>query len=206
MPGFLFFVCWQQSDLYWHLGLNRQARTGTLLPVIGTATLLTLLRGLGASYLLGRCIGGIYTLPRGFYCWFFYVELITDILDGQIARRTQTQTRYGQIADGEADFCLYIATTCILIQENILPLWFGLFLLLRFAIPLFAAVVSYFLLHSSSTIWLDFMGKSSRFSIVFLLPSIACARTVDFSYHILTSSSFNCNSATTGHRAACTDL
>src|SRR5947208_13631053 len=31
MPGFLFFVAWQQSDLYWHLGLIRQNRTGTLL-------------------------------------------------------------------------------------------------------------------------------------------------------------------------------
>src|SRR5438067_6952672 len=35
MPGFLFFVGWQQSDLYWHLGLNHESRTGILLRVIG---------------------------------------------------------------------------------------------------------------------------------------------------------------------------
>lgn len=166
IPGFLFFVCWQQSDLYWHLGLNRHARTGTLLPVISIATILTLLRGLGASYLLGRCIGGINTPPR-LLLLVFLCGIITDILDGQLARQTQTQTKYGQIADGEADFFLYVATTCILIQQNILPLWFGMFLLLRFVIPLFAATVSYFFfthpVQFGSTLW----GKAAGLALCF---------------------------------------
>jgi phosphatidylglycerophosphate synthase len=166
MPGFLFFICWQQCDLYWHLGLNRQSRTGKLLYVIGAATTLTLLRGLGASYLLGRFIGGIYT-PFWLLLLVFLCGIITDILDGQIARRTQTQTKYGQIADGEADFCLYLAIACILIHEGILSPWFGLFVLLRFTIPLFAAIASYFLLarpvHFGSTVW----GKAAGLALCF---------------------------------------
>ncbi len=59
LPFFLFFVIWQQSDLYWHLGLIRQIRTGTLLDTVSIATTVTLIRGLGASYLLARCISGI---------------------------------------------------------------------------------------------------------------------------------------------------
>ena len=156
MPGFLLFVGWQQSDLYWHLGLNRESRTGTLLRVIGVVTTLTWLRGLGASYLLGRFIGGINT-PSWLVLLVFLGGIITDILDGQIARRTQTQTKLGQIADGEADFCLFLAIALILIQNSILPLWFGLLILLRFVIPLFAALVSYFLfahpVRFGSTIW-----------------------------------------------------
>src|ERR1700676_986795 len=31
LPGFLFCVLWQQSDLFWHLGLNRHANTRILL-------------------------------------------------------------------------------------------------------------------------------------------------------------------------------
>ena len=166
MPGFLFFVGGQQSDLYWHLGLNRQIRTGKLLRVIGVATTLTLLRGVGASYLLGRFIGGIYT-PLWLLLLIFLCGIITDILDGQIARRTQTQTKYGQIADGEADFCLYLASACILIQKSILPLWFGLFVLLRFTIPLFAAIASYFLfarpVRFGSTMW----GKAAGLALCF---------------------------------------
>ncbi|HXZ03530.1 MAG TPA: CDP-alcohol phosphatidyltransferase family protein [Ktedonobacteraceae bacterium] len=164
IPGFLFCVAWQQSDLYWHLGLNRQSGTGTLLQVIGPATTLTWLRGLGASYLLGRFIGGI-TTPSWLGLVVFLSGIITDILDGQIARRTQTQTTLGQIADGEADFCLYVAIALILIQNNLLPLWFGLLILLRFMLPLTAATVSYFLfahpVRFGSTIW----GKAAGFAL-----------------------------------------
>ena len=172
MPGFLFFVGWQQSDLYWHLGLNRESRTGTLLRVIGVVTTLTWLRGLGASYLLGRFIGGINT-PSWLVLLVFLGGIITDILDGQIARRTQTCTKLGQIADGEADFCLYLAIALILIQNSILPLWFGLLILLRFVIPLFAALVSYFLfahpVRFGSTIWGKATGLVLGFYFLILL-------------------------------------
>ena len=33
LPGFLLCVVWQQSDLFWHLGLNRQVKTGELLQI-----------------------------------------------------------------------------------------------------------------------------------------------------------------------------
>jgi phosphatidylglycerophosphate synthase len=172
MPGFLFCVAWQQSDLYWHLGLNRQSRTGTLLRVIGAATTLTWLRGLGASYLLGRFIGGINT-PSWLVLLVFLSGIITDILDGQIARRTQTQSKLGQIADCEADFCLYFATSLVLIQNNILPLWFGLVILLRFMIPFFAAIASYFLfahpVRFGSTIWGKCGGSALCFYFLALL-------------------------------------
>jgi phosphatidylglycerophosphate synthase len=166
MPGFLFFVGWQQCDLYWHLGLNRQSRTGKLLHIIGAATTITLLRGLGASYLLGRFFGGIYT-PLRLLLLVFLCGIITDFLDGQIARRTQTQTKYGQIADGEVDFCLHLAIACNLIHEGILSPWFGLFVLLRFTIPLFAAIASYFLfarpVRFGSTTW----GKAAGLALCF---------------------------------------
>ena len=174
MPGFLFFVGWQESDLYWHLGLNRQSRTGTLLRVIGAATTLTWLRGLGASYLLGRFISGI-TTPFWLVLLVLLSGILTDILDGQIARRTQTQTKLGQIADGEVDFCLYLAIALILIQESILPLWFGLFILLRFMVPLFVALVSYFLfaqpVRFGSTIWGRMAGLAlCSYFLILLAP------------------------------------
>src|SRR6266699_5647817 len=64
LPGFLFCVAWQQSDLFWHLGLNRQVQTRQLLANVGLANVFTWLRGLGACYLLGRLGGGIST-PNG---------------------------------------------------------------------------------------------------------------------------------------------
>ncbi len=95
------------------------------------------------------------------------------MLDGQIARRTQTQTKYGQIADAEADFCLYLAITCTLIQQHILPFWFGMFLLLRFIIPLIAAIASYFLfahpVRFGSKLWGRLAGIALCFYFLLLL-------------------------------------
>ncbi|HYA98690.1 MAG TPA: CDP-alcohol phosphatidyltransferase family protein [Ktedonobacteraceae bacterium] len=172
LPGFLFFVVWQQSDLYWHLGLNRQVGTGKQLSALSTATSVTFLRALSASYLLARFIGGIGT-PSWLILLALVGGIITDILDGQIARRTHTQTKYGQIADAEADFCLYLAITGILIQQHILPFWFGMFLLLRFIIPLIAAIASYFLfahpVRFGSTLWGKLSGLAFSFYLLLLL-------------------------------------
>lgn len=172
--GFVFFVAWQQSDLFWHLGLNRQTQTGILLPVIGAANILTGLRGLAAAFLLGRIVGGIPT-PSGLALLVFLAGVITDILDGQIASRTKTQSKLGQIIDGEADFCLYLAMTIILVQNNVLPLWLGLIMLLRFLIPLLATLGSYFLfaqpVRFGSTVWGKYAGLAQcLYFLVLLAP------------------------------------
>src|SRR5947209_3144824 len=117
LPGFLFCVIWQQSDLFWHLGLNRQVGTGKLLPVLGPANMLTELRGLGAAFLLGRLTGGIGT-SSSLALWVFMAGMITDMLDGQIAKRTGTQSKLGQIIAGESDFCLYLALTIIVLPNG----------------------------------------------------------------------------------------
>lgn len=176
LPGFVFCVAWQQSDLFWHLGLNRNAQTGEILPKVGVANTLTLLRGLSASYLLGRLVGGLLTPSWLALLVFLCGGVVTDILDGQVARATKTQSKLGQIADGEADFCLYLAITLILIQNATLPLWLGIVMLLRFAIPLFAALSSYFLFAHPVRFGSTVLGKYAGLAqcvyfLVLLAPS-----------------------------------
>ena len=181
LPGFLFCIAWQQSDLFWHLGLNRQTQTGKLLPVVGLATTLTSLRGVAASFLFGRLAGGISTSSE-LALLIFLVGIATDMIDGPIARCTGTQTKLGQIGDGEADFCLYLAITVILIQNGILPLWLGMVMLLRFLVPLVAALGSYFLLarpvRFGSTIWGKLAGLAQTlYFLVLLAPGQISALT-----------------------------
>lgn len=176
LPIFLFCVTWQQMDLFWHLGLNRQPETGKLLPKVGMANFFTWLRGLGASYLLGRLLGGIST-PTPLALLVFLGGVVTDILDGQVARYTRTQSKLGQIGDGEADFCLYLAIAIILIQNSVLPLWLGLIMLLRFCIPLVAALTSYFFfahpVHFGSTLWGKLAGLAQCvYFLVLLAPPL----------------------------------
>ncbi|HEY5005284.1 MAG TPA: CDP-alcohol phosphatidyltransferase family protein [Ktedonobacteraceae bacterium] len=175
LPGFVFCVAWQQSDLFWHLGLNRSAQSGKLLPVLGMANTLTWVRGLGASYLLGRLIGGL-AVPSGLALTIFVCGIVTDILDGQIARRTNTQSKLGQIADAEADFCLYLALTIILLHNGVLPLWVGCVMLLRFVVPLVAALLSYIVfahpIRFGSTLWGKYAGLAQcLYFLVLLAPA-----------------------------------
>jgi phosphatidylglycerophosphate synthase len=186
LPGFLFCVIWQISDLYWHLGLNRNSSSGTLLPIVGIANFCTQLRGLTASYLLGRLVGGVST-PTVLILLAFLCGIVTDILDGQVARRTHTQSKLGQITDSEADFCLYLAATLMLIQNSILPVWVGILMLARFLLPLLAALASYFILahplRFGSTAWGKYAGLAqSLYFLVLLAPSrlSAIARPVSF--------------------------
>ncbi len=172
LPGFLFCVAWQINDIYWHLGLNRQQQTGALLPGVGIANFCTQLRGLGASYLLGRLAGGVPT-PTVLILLIFLSGIITDILDGQIARRTYTQSKLGQITDGEADFCLYLAVTLMLMQNSTLPVWVGILMLARFLLPLLAALASYFILahpvRFGSTVWGKYAGLAQCLYFLILL-------------------------------------
>jgi phosphatidylglycerophosphate synthase len=175
LPGFLFCVAWQISDLYWHLGLIRQERTGEVYPVVGVANILTQLRGLAASFLIGRLIGGIATSPA-LALPIFLVGIVTDMLDGLIARRTHTQSLLGQLTDAEADLCLYLAITIILLQNSILPLWLGILMLARFLVPLLAALASYFLfaqrVRFGSTLWGKLAGiVQCLYFLVLLSPA-----------------------------------
>jgi CDP-diacylglycerol--glycerol-3-phosphate 3-phosphatidyltransferase len=175
LPGLVFCVAWQQSDLFWHLGLNRQAQTGVLLQRVGIANTLTELRGLSAAYLLGRLVGGL-TTPSWLALTVFLIGVTTDILDGQVARFAKTQSQLGQISDGEADFCLYSALTVILLQIGILAPWLAVVMILRFFVPLIVALGSYFLfaqpVRFGSTVWGKYAGLAqSLYFFVLLTPS-----------------------------------
>jgi phosphatidylglycerophosphate synthase len=178
LPGFAFSIAWQQSDLFWHLGLNRSTQSGKLLASIGVANTLTWLRGLGASYLLGRLTGGLAT-PSSFALAIFLCGIVTDILDGQIARHTATQSKLGQIADAETDFCLYLALTIILLQNGVLPLWVGLVMLLRFIVPLLIALLSYLAfahpVRFGSTRWGKYAGLAQCLYFLALLAPASLA-------------------------------
>lgn len=189
LPGFLFCAAWQQSDLFWHLGLNRQKQTGKLLPVVGVANTLTWVRGLGAAFLLGRLVGGVST-PSWLALLVLLGGMVTDIFDGQIARRTKTQSKLGRIADGEADFCLYLAIILILIQNSILPYWIGVVMLLRFLLPLLAATGSYFLfarpVRFGSTTWGKYAGLAQcLYFLVLLAPDRLASFTKYFNTPLL---------------------
>ena len=172
LPGFLFCMLWQQSDLFWHLGLHYHPQTRQLFQSVGMANILTGMRGMSASFLIGRLTGGVST-PSSLVLFLLLIGVVTDVLDGQVARYTKTQSKLGQIIDSETDFCFYTALTMILVQSGMLPLWFAVTIVLRFLLPFLATVVCYFIFARSilfgSTLWGKYAGIALCMSFFFVL-------------------------------------
>jgi len=91
---------WQQGDLYIHLGLNRHPDARAVLMSFTLPTECTLLRAYAAAALASGCIHPRRALACG---------VVTDTLDGYLARRLRQQTALGALLDSEYDAYLAVA-------------------------------------------------------------------------------------------------
>ncbi len=91
---------WQQSDVYLHLGLNRRPDARAVRMSFTLPTECTLLRAYAAAALASGCKRPRRALVCG---------VITDILDGYLARRLRRQTALGALLDSEYDAYLALA-------------------------------------------------------------------------------------------------
>lgn len=63
--------------------------------------------------------------------WTLLVSALSDLVDGQIARRFNARTRFGAIADPVADKLTMLTVTLVLAWQGLLPLWFAAAIVLR---------------------------------------------------------------------------
>jgi len=99
---------------------------------------------------------------------------VTDYLDGQIARRTRTVTRLGQILDPLADR-LYIVTTLVgLVVRGVVPLWFAAALGLRDVIG--AVLVQRVRRAGYRGFPVHFVGKAATFNLLYAFPLLLLAQ------------------------------
>ena len=88
---------------------------------------ITVVRGL-----LIPVIGGLLVEERyGEASWAFLASAISDLLDGQIARRFNARTRFGAIADPVADKLTMLTVTLALAAFALLPLWLAAAIVVR---------------------------------------------------------------------------
>jgi cardiolipin synthase len=64
-------------------------------------------------------------------CFFFALAAITDFLDGQVARRTHTVSKLGQVLDPAIDTLLMITGIVGVFAIGRLPLWIMIFVFVR---------------------------------------------------------------------------
>jgi phosphatidylglycerophosphate synthase len=163
----------QQSDVFVHLGLNR-GPDGRLRERLGFPTMLTLARGALAGALVAHLLRGLAP-PPALTLGLYLPGIATDLLDGQIARRTGWRTHLGGNLDGEADLFLYSSVTLCAWLAGRLPGWFVAAMLLRFALLIAGGLFSYFValrqVDFSHTIWGRLAGFGQALCLIAaLLP------------------------------------
>ncbi len=132
----------QLGILWWALPYNRRQghslRAGegaSLLPTLGYANAITLLRGLCTCMLAGFLLA---PQPEGRLAWMpavlYTVERLVDFVDGYVARVTRSETKLGEILDIEFDGLGILIAILLGMQYGKLPPWY---LLLGFGRQLF---------------------------------------------------------------------
>jgi CDP-diacylglycerol--glycerol-3-phosphate 3-phosphatidyltransferase len=132
----------QMTILWWALPHNRRGEqggspygSGRLLPTLGYANTLTLLRGLLTCLLAGFLFA---PLPTGIWAWapaiLYTLERLVDFADGYVARITHSETKLGEILDIEFDGLGFLIAIALGIQYGKLPPWY---LVLGFSRQLF---------------------------------------------------------------------
>src|SRR5579885_429966 len=168
LPALLLCLALQQGDVFVHLGLNWRPWDGLFRERLGIPTSLTLTRGVVANLLLAHLLSGQLPLP-GFIISVYLIGIATDIADGQIARRTGWQTRLGGYLDSEADLFLSLSATLCTLLVGLLPTWIALLILLRFALPIAGALLSYFVAIRQVDFSHTFWGRSAGIAQAALL-------------------------------------
>ncbi len=171
LPALLICITLQQGDVYVHLGLNWNIIDGRLRERLGLPTTLTLVRGLMADFLLAHLLSGIIP-PNSLTLGVLLIGIASDIADGQIARRANWQTRLGGYLDSEADLYLYAAATLCALRAGVLPAWVAAILLLRFAVLLIGALVSYFVAIRQVDLTHTILGRSAGAAQAMLLMAV----------------------------------
>lgn len=160
----------QQSFVVSHLGMAQATAAAPRFRVLGSATFLTLLRGVCAMLL--RTID---TADLPLLALFCATGSVTDALDGVVARHCGTQSRLGETLDPAMDVAFYSAMVSAAIARGALPRWFGWVVLARFLAPIGAGLYRYFgltqTLEAAHTVW----GKGAG-ALLTLLVGLSIVR------------------------------
>jgi len=96
------------------------------------------------------------------------VAVLTDFVDGMVARKMNQITRLGQFLDPFADRLFIAATAVALALQDVVPWWFVVAVMLRDALLGIGGLVMS--RYGHATLPVKWWGKVSTFGLLFVLP------------------------------------
>lgn len=106
------------------------------------------------------------------------VAVLTDFVDGMVARKMNQITKLGQFLDPFADRLFIAATAIALAIQDVVPWWFVVAVMLRDALLGVGGLVMS--RYGHATLPVKWWGKVSTFGLLFVLPLFLLAAIVAF--------------------------
>ena len=132
---------------------------------------LSMLRLLGVPVFLYLVLGAE---RDGWAILLLMASGITDYLDGYIARRFSSFTRFGQLLDPLADRLYILATLLALVLRDGFPWWWAAAIVGRDAL-LGLTTLPYLRKHGFGPLPVHFLGKAATFNLLFAFPMLLAA-------------------------------
>lgn len=123
---------------------------------------------------LNRAFGGILEYASWIALAVFVVASLTDLLDGQIARKYNLVTTFGKFMDPLADKLLVCAALVLLVENKSLPSWIAIVILSReFIISGFRLVAAERGTVIAASYWGKFKTTFQMVMICMMIPDFA---------------------------------
>lgn len=139
--------------------------------VFTAANVLSFVRLLALPFIYLDLVGGADTHLRAFVLLVVFV--LTDWVDGYVARRFDQVTRIGKLLDPIADRLLVIVVGFGMVVSDLVPLWVVLVLLARDLVVLVGGIV--LVRRGLTPPAVTRIGKTATFGLMFALPSFILA-------------------------------
>jgi CDP-diacylglycerol--glycerol-3-phosphate 3-phosphatidyltransferase/cardiolipin synthase len=149
-----------QLDAYVHLGLHAPARGAPLHEDFSLPNTLTQARRALAGLLWAHLWTG-RPASQPLAAAALLAAGVTDVADGQLARRTGRVSRLGHYLDATADCSFALALGLTLVQRRTLPRWLAALLLARWSVPLAYALNTYFVGIRRAPLGTTWAGKAA---------------------------------------------
>lgn len=93
---------------------------------------------------------------------------LTDLLDGQISRRTRQTTKIGTYLDSSSDYTVLAIVAIALVSYDLLPMWLFLVVIARFGLQFLGQVALFLMRRRRLEFRTSFLGKMSVFTVMTL--------------------------------------
>ncbi|MFW5683555.1 MAG: CDP-alcohol phosphatidyltransferase family protein [Spirochaetota bacterium] len=154
--------------------------TGAALSRVNVANVLSMVRVSSAPTLLWLVL-----LARTYPLVPIVVPLaslvfLTDLLDGQISRRTRQITKIGQYLDSSSDYTVLFVVAIALVSYDLVSAWLFTIVMLRFGLQIVGQVTLFIIQGMQIHFRTSFLGKASVFAVMtfFALSLVRLVRTL----------------------------